>query len=257
TYLCETKEKSRSQKCQIRNVNGNILDKAVCGEVKKLGADSSEFIRQLERGRQKLIGSREEYDESLDRLRKNLTENNSDISALVDSLKRASGTSAEEYIVKQIDKQHKKSEFLKQRIEELEGITAGHALSDIEFDIIRQMLSSFSDTLDNMDVEQKRAALRSFVKKVAWDGGNAHIYLFGSDDGGGIDLPPDDFSSGGGDDIEPIDNPIQNDDGIIETLRGDSKCYLIICDTNHSFRVPSRKNSRCQYPSKRCGLYHP
>jgi DNA invertase Pin-like site-specific DNA recombinase len=180
-YLCETKEKSRSHLCKVKNVSGNLLDKTVCEEIKKLSEDSSEFIRQLELGKQKLMAGREEYDENLSRLRNSLAENGREIAALVDSLKRVSGTSAEEYVVKQIEEQHQKGELLKRRIEELEGVTAGHALSDIEFDVIRQMLSSFKDTLDHMGLEQKRAALRSFIKRVVWDGENAHIYLFGSE----------------------------------------------------------------------------
>lgn len=203
SYLCSMKEKSRSYVCQMKNVNGNILDKAVCEEIKKLGEDSSEFIRQLEHGKQKLMLNREEYDDNLERLRGTLAENEREIAALVDSLKRASGTPSEQYIMQQVDKLHDKGEQMKRRIEELEGLTASHALSDIEFDMIRQMLSSFKNTLDDMDVEQKRAALRSFVKRVVWDGANAHVYLFGSDDSGGIDLPPDDFTPDDENSMEP------------------------------------------------------
>lgn len=199
TYLCAMKEKSRSHICKIKNVNGNILDKSVCEEIKRLGEDSSEFIRQLELGEKQLEGNREEYDESLERLRGTLAENEKNISSLVASLTKAAGTSAEGYILKQIDELHDKGDILKRRINELESLTASHELSDIEFDIIRQMLASFKDTLDDMSIEQKRAALRSFVKKVVWDGVNAHIYLFGSDDSGGIDLPPDDFTPNSGD----------------------------------------------------------
>jgi len=190
-YLCSMKEKSRSHICQMKNVNGNILDKAICEEIKKLGEDNSEFILQLKAMKKHLEGNNEEYSESLERLRIALTENDKEISALVASLTKASATPAEDYILKQIDDIHHKGEIIKRRISELENITTGHELSSIEFDVIRQMLASFRDTLEDMNVEQKRAALRAFVKKVIWDGENVHLYLFGSDEGAGIDLPFD------------------------------------------------------------------
>jgi DNA invertase Pin-like site-specific DNA recombinase len=182
SYLCALKEKSRSHSCQMKNPNGNMLDRAVCEEIKKLGGDSSEFIRQLEHGRKQIENNREEYDSSLEHLHNTLKENEKEITALVASLTKASGTAAEGYIVKQIDQLHHQNEDLKGRISEIEGITAEHALSEIEFDIITQMLSSFKDMLDNMSVEQKRAALRTFIKRILWDGENVHVYLFGADD---------------------------------------------------------------------------
>ena len=190
SYLCAMKEKSRTQICNMKNANGNTLDKAVCEELKKLGEDNAEFIRQLKVGKKQLEINREEYGDSLGRLHGNLSDNEKEIAGLVSSLAKASGTSAEGYIVKQIDELHTKGEEIITRIAELESLTAGHALSDVEFDIIRQMLSAFKDTLDDMDVEQKRAALRAFVKRVVWDGEYVHVYLFGSDDGSGIEMPP-------------------------------------------------------------------
>ena len=64
---------------------------------------------------------------------------------------------------------------------ELKELTSSHALADIEFDLLAQMLSTFKDTVDKMTVEQKRAAIRTFVKEINWDGRDAHVVLFGSE----------------------------------------------------------------------------
>ena len=197
SYLCAMKEKSRCHVCDMKNANGNMLDRVVCEEIKRLGADSSEFIRQLELGKIQLEGNFEGYDD-LDQLHNALVKNEKKIARLVASLSELEDTATKGSIVKGIDELHSEGELLKSRIAELESLTASHTLSNIEFDIIRQMLTTFRDTIDDMSVEQKRAALRTFVKKVVWDGENVHVYLFGSDDNGGIELPQDDFLSKSG-----------------------------------------------------------
>ena len=54
---------------------------------------------------------------------------------------------------------------------------------------IRDRLCSFAGSFETMNIEQKRAALRTFIKKVVWDGENVHVYLFG-DDSDNIEYPP-------------------------------------------------------------------
>ena len=86
---------------------------------------------------------------------------------------------------------------ISQGIDEMISLTAEHAFSDIEFDVLRQMLTVFSNTIDDMSYEQKRAAIHSIVRRVIWDGENAHVILFGSEDGD-IEFP----------DITPYTKPI-------------------------------------------------
>ena len=215
SYLCAMKEKSRCHVCDMKNANGNMLDRVVCEEIKRLGADSSEFIRQLELGKIQLEGNFEGYDD-LDQLHNALVKNEKKIARLVASLSELEDTATKGSIVKGIDELHSEGELLKSRIAELESLTASHTLSNIEFDIIRQMLTTFRDTIDDMSVEQKRAALRTFVKKVVWDGENVHVYLFGSDDSGGIELPPDDF-------LSKSDGLIETEGNNSEPLRENSK----------------------------------
>jgi hypothetical protein len=47
---------------------------------------------------------------------------------------------------------------------------------------MRQLLTVFKDGIDEMTIEQKRAAIRTIVRKVIWDGVNAHVVLFGVQD---------------------------------------------------------------------------
>ena len=53
-YMCELKEKSRCHNCQMKNPNGNILDKVVCEEIKKLAMDNSEFLRDINKAKKEI-----------------------------------------------------------------------------------------------------------------------------------------------------------------------------------------------------------
>lgn len=181
TYLCSTKERSRCHICNMKNCNGNILDADIIEQLKSLSEDGSEFFRQLEHSKRVLLGNRQEYDDEIVQLKSKLSENGDEIKGLVSALGKASGTPAEDYIMGQIDELHNKGESLRRRLAELEELTSSHVLSDIEFDLLAQMLASFKDTVDEMTVEQKRAAIRTFVKQIIWDGKDVHVVLFGSD----------------------------------------------------------------------------
>lgn len=182
SYLCSLKERSRSHSCNMKNVNGNTLDKAIAEEIKKLSADSSEFTRRLIQSKKELAANRDECENSITQLRNFLSDNEREIQGLVSALGKASGSAAESYIMQQIEELHEKDESIKEHLAELEGLIAPQPFADIEFDIVRQLLSAFKDTVEIMTIEQKRMAIRNFIKKVIWDGDNIHVYLFGSDE---------------------------------------------------------------------------
>jgi len=181
TYLCSTKERSRGHICNMKNCNGNILDADIVEQLKSLSEDRSEFLCRLERSTRVLMGNREEYDEEMAQLKTKISENGEELKGLVSALGRASGTSAEDYIMKQIDELHNRGESLKRRLAELEELASGQVLSAIEFDLLAQVLAAFKNTVDEMTVEQKRTAIRTFAKQIIWDGESAHVVLFGSD----------------------------------------------------------------------------
>lgn len=181
SYMCSTKERSKSHVCNMKNCNGNILDADIIEQLKSLSEDHSDFFRQLERSKRVLMGDRQEYDNEIAQLKSKVSENNNEIKGLVSALGKASGTPMEDYIMEQINELHNKGQSLKRRLAELEELTSSNAWSEIEFNLLAQMLATFKNTVDEMTVEQKRAAIRAIVKQIIWDGKEAHVVLFGSD----------------------------------------------------------------------------
>lgn len=182
SYLCTMKEKSRMKCCAMNNVNGNVLDRLVIEEIKKISEDDSEFQKQLSQCKKVLEENKQDFEMDRNRLKEDLDNTEREIGRLVSSLTKAEGTAAEEYIVKQIEKLHRKKEGMEQRLRELEKIIVKKELPDAAVKLLKQTLSSYKETIDTMDVQQKRNAIRAFVKKIVWDGEQVHVYLFGSEE---------------------------------------------------------------------------
>lgn len=182
TYVCKLKERSQRSLCNNRNANGNTMDLAVVEQVKRLNDHNAEFIDQMEKSRKFYTGNRVQYEEQLAALQKNKAEVEKKIEGLVDSLVELGDSTAKVRVAKRIESLTAESDALEVRIQELTALTSQHAMSDIEFDVLRQLLSVFQENIDDMPLEQKRAAIRTVVCKVIWDGVNAHIVLFGADD---------------------------------------------------------------------------
>lgn len=180
TYVCKLKERSQRSLCNNRNVSGNTMDLAVVEQVKRLNDHNREFIDQMEKSRKFYTGNRVQYEEQLAALQKDKTEVEKKIEGLVDSLIDLGDSTAKVRVAKRIEALTTESDALEVRIQELTALTSQHAMSDMEFDVLRQLLSVFQQNIDDMPLEQKRAAIRTVVRKVIWDGVNAHIVLFGA-----------------------------------------------------------------------------
>lgn len=231
TYLCTTKERSRSHVCDMKNANGNMLDAKIIATVKSFGKQSSDMAKQITQTKKRINGNREGYDAEVAKVKSQIEDNEKDIKALVISLGKTEGTNAEKYILEQIDELHEKGEGLKKRLTELEAIMQQHDLAEIEFDLIRQLLSTMGENIEEYSVEQKRAAIRTFIRKIVWDGENAHVYLFHNDGDYEFPNPPD-----GGNTPNNDKNPNGDSSEYDEPLGEDSE--------RNTYALPSLKENR-------------
>ena len=209
TYLCTTKERSRSHVCAMKNANGNTLDAKVIETIKSFGQQSADMAKLITQTKKRITGNRESYDAETSKINTQIEANEQEIKALVTVLGKANGTHAEKYIMDQIDELHEQGETMKKRLSELEALTKQHALTDIEFDLIRQVLTNVGESIEEYSVEQKRAAIRTFVRKIIWDGEHAHIYLFHNDGDYDFPAPPAAGGDSAADDQESGD-PLPN-----------------------------------------------
>lgn len=189
TYVCYLKEHSKRSLCNIKNANGNTLDLAVIEQLKCLQEDRSIFNDELRKSQKYYTGNQNDYEQRLTVLKKEKADNENKMSALIDSLTEISGSAARVQVSKRIEQLDATIQEITVRIREFEGLLSQSAFTDSEFDIMRQLLAVFKDSFDEMSLQQKRAAVRALVRKVIWDGTNAHIILFGSDPDDAIEFP--------------------------------------------------------------------
>ena len=178
--MCKLKERSHRELCSVPNANGNLLDTAICEQVKHLADHSSDFMKQLEKARSAHAGNRSECETKLSALRKEQAETQRKITTLIDSLADFGDSTAAVHLKKRIEELNGQDAALSSRIRELESLTDEGVLAGMEFDLMRQLLTVFHDNIDDMTVTQKRTAIRTVVRKVVWDGKVAHVVLFGS-----------------------------------------------------------------------------
>ena len=208
TYVCKMKERSKRERCNRRNANGNILDAAIIEQIKSLTDRDSSFISQLAKSRAFYTGKREKYERQLENLRTEHAQNEQTINGLIDSLAMAGDSIAKPRMLKRIEELTEGNRDIENRIHELEGLVNSHELSDAEFDLLRQMLSHFRTSIDGMSIEEKRAAIRTVVRKVIWDGVNAHVVLFGAEEGE-IEFPDMEDRIGNVDDESAEEEPLE------------------------------------------------
>ena len=182
SYVCKRKARSRQEQCSRPNANGNLLDAAVMEQIQSLTEDSGSFLSQLAKNREFCRGKREPYERQLEELRAAYARNEQTINGLIDSLGLVDDSVAKSRVLKRIEELSGENWEVERRIRELEGLNHVSSLTDAEFDSLRRKLSAFSAAMTDISVEEKRAAARSIVRRVTWDGETVRVVLVGADE---------------------------------------------------------------------------
>lgn len=180
-YSCNMKLRSKGGRCNNKNINGNEIDKEVIAAVKSLANNGDEYFESLKSALSESKIKSENISNEQARLEEEMEKKEKEIEVLVNNLATSSGTGAEKYILDKINTLSNEVEKIKSQMNTLSKECENELNLTESIDLMKDMLKSFSVTVDNMTIEQKRQTIRTFVKEVIWDGENAHIVFFGSD----------------------------------------------------------------------------
>lgn len=179
SYVCKRKEHSQRSLCSRKNVNGNRLDREVLRQITMLSEETAVFTAQLEKNRKYFAGNRTDYEQQLLDKRRKKEETKKKMDALADTLAELGDGAAKVHVGRRMEQLSRECQDLETCIQELENLTAQALLRAGEFDLSCQLLAAFKNAVDAMTVEQKRAAIRTIVRMVIWDGADAHVILHG------------------------------------------------------------------------------
>ncbi len=178
SYMCELKEKSRLNKCNSENINGNKLDKLLMEKISELIAPNSKICEEL-----KTISFTETTANENDELISLTEAYNKNQKILENLIKKI------QYVdIELIDDINKEVKFIKQKNlqiqKKINGITnstlnkGGVTFSDKEIaKIVLEIIKNHLKKFDELDILEQRNLLKILINKAAGSGNDVEIDL--------------------------------------------------------------------------------
>lgn len=179
-YMCEMKERSKRTRCDAKNIQGNNLDKAVVEEIKKLSMSDSVLYTTIQNDKFTIQAAQNTVENEIVMIDGKIKANEQAIANLVTSLSQGQNSTASKYIIAQIEELDKQTAELKGRLLKLKEVEENNQSKEQNLDVMKDILSAFSQNIDIVDIEAKRMLIKGIVEKITWDGKKIKMDLFGA-----------------------------------------------------------------------------
>lgn len=182
SYMCELKEKSRLNKCDCENINGNKLDKIIMEKISELIAPNSKICEEL-----KKISFAETIANENDELVSLKEAYNKNQKSLENLIKKIQYVDIE--LIDDINKEVKlikqKNLQIKKKIDALTNNTSNKGvvtfsekeIAKVVLEIIENHLKKFNE----LDILEKRNLLKLLINKATGSGNDVEIDLLNTD----------------------------------------------------------------------------
>ena len=178
SYMCEFKERSRKSKCEMCNVNGNVLDKLLCDEIMNYNQPQSSIGKKLDIILSQIGKKTDDNREKIDALNRMLSEKKRMIANLMKVLAMSEESSAMfTYTKNEVERLDSEIRSAKTELAQLSYLSEQDDLRSEQIDILVKSLGEFRERFEELSVVEKRDFMRRIVDRIEWDGENAHIFL--------------------------------------------------------------------------------
>ncbi|SET70497.1 site-specific DNA recombinase [Natronincola peptidivorans] len=179
-YKCTLKERSRGSLCTTKNLNGKQAEEIVFIELKKFSASSSKLYDELYKKRASLSNVVETQHNKRVLLENQINHHKQTISTLALKLAENKGTTADKYIMEEIEKIDLKITELKKELEELMDHSQSIHLETTNLQVVKSLLKKFPVLLDEAAFDEKKKILQMIIKSIIWNGEQLEINVHGS-----------------------------------------------------------------------------
>ncbi|MGN1481049.1 recombinase family protein [Porcipelethomonas sp.] len=173
-YMCELKEKSKSEKCKCSNVNGAYIDNKICELLLNYEADDNIFNKHIlnikyNTDEDNIIDSIREYESKKIEKRK-------EIESLIKVLTCDLNDATLKYVNKEIEALNQNIQSIDKEITLLKATIEANKKSKENINNITESLKFFKNNFDNLSIENKRNFIKKCIKQIVWDGTDIHIF---------------------------------------------------------------------------------
>lgn len=180
-YLCEMKEKSKKTRCSVSNINGNVLDKSVINELKKIAKENSPLFDDINLRKTLIESTKDSMDSENELIKKKISEIDLSIMNIMSSIEKGQPETILQIMYKRMEELIKEKEELNKRLSEVNNVNKITDFNEINMELVSKSLSSINDSSwELMNVDAKRNMIKSVIDKILWDGEKIDMLLFGS-----------------------------------------------------------------------------
>ena len=176
-YKCILKEKSRSSKCNIPNLNGQNTDFLIVELLKTFNISHTHLYRFLKQERKEILFLNHLNQDNKIEIKKDITKYHSMISKLTESLALARDSKSSRYVIQQIEDLDAKIVACKHLLDSIAEQNEIKESEKQDISLIQSIVLDFPCSIDILNLSEKRDMVNTLFNSILWNGESLKVFM--------------------------------------------------------------------------------